>query len=711
MEKKYVADYPNLMKQWDFEKNNALGIDPSKTAHKSNKKVWWLCSKGHSWNDTVSHRTAGRNCPYCSNHRVLSGYNDLESCCPYLLEEWNYEKNIDTYPSKLTIGSGKKIWWKCKKCKNEWQASINNRVGKGSGCPYCSNLKVKQGFNDLATTRPDLAKEWDYEKNGELKPEMITTFYSKKVWWKCQKCNNSWHISPNARSKSNCPYCANLKIKAGFNDLATTNPELLKEWDYEKNQGLLPSQVVRGSEKKVWWRCQPKGHSWSATINSRARGNKCPICSNQLVVQGSNDLFTTNPELYNEWDFEKNSKLSPYNLSSGSTKKVWWKCKNCNFSWQTSIYSRTIGHNCPVCGREKNTINRLKTVSARNSLVETYPELSKEWDYEKNSIDISLVSVNSNKKVWWVCSKEHSFQASVVSRTRNKSGCPYCNNQKVLTGINDLQSLNPTLADEWDYEKNYPLTPSDVFLHSSKYAWWKCRVCGNSWKAKINNRANNRNCPQCNFKGSSFVEQTIFFYVKKYFPDAVSRKHIGGFEFDIYIPSSNIAIEYDGAYFHSQKRAIQIEAKKNDFSKAQGLTLIRLRETPLNNSPNATNISCNCSNWDNLEITCEKLLKYLCAGEKFEISIRKDYSLIISLRKENAKKNSFAIHFPQLLKEWDYEKNESLLPEHFSRGSTVKVWWKCSKGHSWNTTIYNRCKGHNCPICAIKIRSEKRKRK
>lgn len=488
MDKKYIIDCQQLMMQWDFEKNNSLEIIPSKTTYKSNKKVWWLCSEGHSWEDTVTHRTAGHNCPYCSNHRVLVGFNDLSTTSASLLDEWNYEKNTDITPFELTSGSSKIVWWKCKKCESEWAASVVNRARKGSGCPYCANLKTKKGFNDLATTRPDLLKEWDYEKNVELTPDTITAFYSKKVWWKCQKCGNSWYISPNSRSKTSCPYCANLKIKEGYNDLATTHPDLLREWDFEKND-LLPSQIVKGSAKKVWWKCQAEGHSWHASVNSRVRGNNCPICSNQIVVKNINDLFTLKPELYDEWDFEKNSNLFPDTLSPSSTKKAWWKCKSCGKSWQTSIHLRTIGHNCPVCGVKQNAINRLKTLASRNSLITNFPELVEEWDHEKNSIDISLISINSNKKIWWKCKKGHSFQAVVSARTKSNSGCPYCHNQKVLTGINDLKTLNPTLAEEWDYEKNYPLTPSDVFSHSSKFVWWKCKVCGNSWKSKINNRS------------------------------------------------------------------------------------------------------------------------------------------------------------------------------------------------------------------------------
>ena len=89
-----------------------------------------------------------------------------------LLAEWNWEKNLELKfdPSLLTVGSGKKVWWKCSN-GHEWQATIDGR-NSGRGCPYCSGNKVLKGYNDLQTINPNLAKEWNYEKNGNLSPKI-----------------------------------------------------------------------------------------------------------------------------------------------------------------------------------------------------------------------------------------------------------------------------------------------------------------------------------------------------------------------------------------------------------------------------------------------------------------------------------------------------------------------------------------------------------
>ncbi len=106
--------------------------------------------------------------------------------------------------------------------------------------------------------------------------------------------------------------------------LSVTNPELVREWDYEKNTSFLPNDITADSKKKVWWKCS-KGHEWNSYVCDRSRGVGCPYCNNKRILKGYNDLSTTNPELAKEWNYEKNYDCTPDNVCAGSGKKVWWK--------------------------------------------------------------------------------------------------------------------------------------------------------------------------------------------------------------------------------------------------------------------------------------------------------------------------------------------------------------------------------------------------
>jgi hypothetical protein len=138
--------------------------------------------------------------------KALPGYNDLASQHPDLLKEWDYTKNT-LAPTDCTSGSSKKVWWICSD-GHEWEAAISSRA-KGSGCPYCSGLKVIHGVNDLVTLAPDLLNGWDYQRNKAPSPDSVSPHSHKVVWWKCS-AGHTWQEIIRKRflsKKRNCPIC------------------------------------------------------------------------------------------------------------------------------------------------------------------------------------------------------------------------------------------------------------------------------------------------------------------------------------------------------------------------------------------------------------------------------------------------------------------------------------------------------------------------
>ena len=196
---------------------------------------------------------------------------------PELAKEWNYDRNGALTPWDVTIGSNKKVWWTCS-LGHEWETAISNRTRYSTGCPYCAGRKAWPGFNDLATLRPDIAAEWNKEKNGALTPQMVTLGTIKKIWWTCS-LGHEWETTISSRIRGNgCPYCGHQKRLKGFNDMATTDPEMAADWDYEKNGELTPGDVFAQTNKKAWWICR-KGHpSYYASIHNKKKGKGCPLC-------------------------------------------------------------------------------------------------------------------------------------------------------------------------------------------------------------------------------------------------------------------------------------------------------------------------------------------------------------------------------------------------------------------------------------------------
>lgn len=303
------------------------------------------------------------------------GINDLRTVNPPLAAEWDTERNGGLRPEDVMAGSEKKAWWKCS-FGHSWRAAVYSRNSNGRGCPFCTGQKVLQGFNDLETLNPALASEWDYEKNAPVTPRMVTKASSRKFYWVCG-LSHSWRDTVSHRHLGRgCPYCAGQKLLAGFNDLLSTHPQLAAEWDHEKNGSLTPSDVMAGTEKKVWWKCS-EGHSWQAVVYSRKNGTGCPYCAGQKILPGFNDLETLCPEIAAEWDYEKNGKPTPDMVPPSTSRKYHWKCRK-GHEWTAGTAERSRGDGCPYCSGKR-------ILPGKGDLLHSHPDLMGEWDWEKNS--------------------------------------------------------------------------------------------------------------------------------------------------------------------------------------------------------------------------------------------------------------------------------------------------------------------------------------
>lgn len=341
----------------------------------------------------------------------------------------------------------------------------------------------------LAHDKLALLQEWNFEENGH--PTEVSYVSRRKVWWRCAK-GHRWQAAVYTRtgSGSGCPYCAGNKPWPGETDLATQHPQLAAQWHPTKNGDLTPTEVLPGSHREVWWRCD-RGHVWQAGVNSRVKGSGCPVCAGRRLEAGENDLSATHPQLAREWHPEKNGALRPSDVAAGTQRKVWWQCAK-GHAWQAAVVSRVWGAGCPVCAGKQ-------VLPGENDLASTFPALAAQWHPAKNGfLSPSQVSPYSNRKVWWRCELGHDYAAAVAARAAGGSGCPYCAGRKVLAGFNDLSTRAPALAAQWHPTLNGALTPEQVTPGSHKKIWWRCPE-GHVWRAVVYSRTGPRGCgcPVC----------------------------------------------------------------------------------------------------------------------------------------------------------------------------------------------------------------------
>ena len=757
--------FPKIAKEWHPTKNKN---EPEEYLPYSLKKVWWLCSVGHSYDLTIANRTSmGANCPFCSGHRV-SKENNLLVNYPELAQEWHPTKNKKSKPSEYTWGSNKKAWWICKR-GHEWEAVIGSRA-EGRGCPLCSNqtskpelriyaelkkiyndvelrtkvkgfeidifipsLKIgieydgsyfhrnkekidkiknssllkeniriirfreiplskitgydiivskdiflKENLNNLLISLKDydkinrikiidyilkknfladaeyntlisnlpgpprekslgslnkkISSEWDLIKNYPLTPFDFTIASKHKVWWLCEK-DHSYDLEIQYRTKKikayNCPICSGRRV-SDENSLKTLRPDLIKEWDFEKNKNLSPENFTPGSHNLVWWKCR-KGHSWKTKIFIRTKGSNCPYCSKKKI-NNDNSLANTQPEMMQDWDYEYNINIDPKKISDGSTKIVLWNCSK-GHSWKAKVINRRNAKGCPYCKKI--------LPSSDYNLKATYPDITKDWDFTKNKgKDPKDILPNSMKKYWWKCKNNHMTYESCNYRVKNKIGCKICR-KEIKLSLTSLSTEKPELIKEWNFKKNKPLKPANVFARSDKRVWWICSK-KHEWQAVIYSRVRGHGCPYCS--GRKTTKNNSIFQTH---PSIIKDWH--------YEKNSN------ESFYRLSKGSAKIVWWK-------------------------------CQN-----------------GHEYQKRI---YSKIKSPRcpeclkdqpsKKVKKENSLVLNYPQIKKYWDYKRNKKINIDLYSKSSSEEVWWKCVCGYEFKRKIYyltSRFDKYKCPSC------------
>ena len=477
---------------------------------------------------------------------------------PNLLKQWDWEKNatLGLFPEKITCGSNKSAWWICDVCGYNWRSNCNNRT-KGNGCPACANKVLIKGKNDLLSQHPEIAKKWHSSLN-EKGADEVFSHSCQKAWWVCDKDVRhvfSAKVSHLTEGRIICPICSNQKIVVGINDLSTTHPNLLKEWDYEKNK-ITPQEVTFGTNKKVWWKCS-KMHGWRATIVSRAgkQQTDCPECKKELrqslpektIAFYLSKKYAVEETKHFVWLRKKEIDIYIPALRLGieydgrqwhkEPQKDLLKDELCKKNGISLLRIREEG--CPFYSTTafvvvvpifRDKVAQLAALVKKvfsflndhfSTALDTTPDINKdyfeivkkvasmekdnsvannalffEWNYKRNKgLDPRFLSLGAHEKVWWLCKQGHEWKAAIYSRASG-IGCPYCSGKKVLEGYNDLQTLFPELAKQWDHSRN-EIKPTQVRPQSNKVFWWVCHRCGNEWEAAVSHRVRGRNCPKC----------------------------------------------------------------------------------------------------------------------------------------------------------------------------------------------------------------------
>lgn len=543
--------------------------------------------------------------------------------------------------------------------------------------------KIKYERKMLGYEYPQLLKEWDYEKNHNLNPYKIGVTSTQKVWWICP-IGHSYYSGVGVRTRkgrktgNGCPICSSQKLLKGFNDLKTKYPSIAKEWDEDKNFPIKSDDVFPVSSKKYWWKCQ-RGHSYYKSPASRTNLNTgCPICANKQVLAGYNDLATIRPELLSIWNYEKNNNIGlfPTNVTPVSGKKAWWKCQR-GHEWYTTIAHIAYGRGCPICHggigfvRDKKKNNK-SFISFTLDGSTSFPEQAifyfmKKIDEScinryklngKHEIDIFIPGKNVGIEYdgyRWHRDEDKNIHDILKDNVFNQ-------NNIYIYRIKEQQKKNSQIVDE-DY---VCLNDNEYYLNDEDYV---------------------------------ALGKVIEELIKKIFNVIV--------EIDIEKERINI---YENYLFDLKEHSVANNKKIIKYWDYENNKSI---DPKMLTRSSGKIVWWKCDKGHSFKASVHSMDqgKYcpICKEEQYKkLGFDfKDKKYIGHLKNINDIK-SFVDVKPELLKEWDYEKNQGINPYNLFPGTSQYVWWKCSAcGHEWKSPVANRVKGHGCQKCGYKKAANK----
>jgi hypothetical protein len=268
---------------------------------------------------------------------------------------------------------------------------------------------------------PLLVAQWD-ERNESM-PHEVSHGSHAKIWWCCKAGpDHRWRADVANRVRgAGCPFCMNLRVSV-TNSLASHHPEIAKQWHPTRNGELTANDVIRGTGRRVWWRCAVHpDHEWKGSVHQRTTsgGHGCPFCAG-LRASRTNSLATAFPALAREWAHRLNGKLKPDMVTAKANRKVWWRCRVApSHVWQATVGNRVgRGSGCPFCTGQ--------SALEHESLARHHPAVAKLWDPERNRRRTpERVRPTSRRAAWWRCPRGHHWRRSVRVAVA-RGACPLC---------------------------------------------------------------------------------------------------------------------------------------------------------------------------------------------------------------------------------------------------------------------------------------------
>ncbi|MBT2269060.1 zinc-ribbon domain-containing protein [Rhodococcus erythropolis] len=347
----------------------------------------------------------------------------------------------------------------------------------------------------------------------------------------------------------------------------------------------------------------------------------------------------------------------------------------------------------------------VRVIPGVTDLATLRPDLASQWHPELNEKSPSGFAAKSHYKAWWLCKKNHAWQATIASRSGG-TGCPFCAGKKVLAGFNDLASQRPDVAAQWHPTLNGDLAATEVTPMSNRSIWWRCSE-RHDWRAPVYSRASGTGCPVCTgrriMQGYNDLCTTHPKLASEWHPTMNS------------IPPTAV---YKGtvrkfwwscsAYGHEWHMSPNDRIRQNQNCPfcAGKKVLVGFNDLASRRPDIATqwhprnNITAH-----QVTTGSNKSVWWVCTahGHEWKTAIHnrtRHGCPTCTGRRVLAGFNDLTTSRPQLTTEWHPTKNTHQV-SNVTAGSRYTAWWRCNAyGHEWQAEVVSRANGYGCPVCS-----------
>lgn len=300
------------------------------------------------------------------------------------------------------------------------------------------------------------------------------------------------------------------------------------KYDYNKS-------TYNGSQHKMIIYCNTCGCDFEQTPNKHLLGRGCPNCGKTKLWTKEEFIKAVEEKFPNQFTFENTVYVNQRTNLIVTCKK----------HGDIEVNPRTFltGCGCKYCKEERvNEFNSSFEERARK----VHP-IEEELDYSES------VYVNCHTLLKIICHKKDEYGAEhgefwqTPSHHLSGQGCPKCKGKNKLDG-NDIK-----VRGEKIHGTKFTYFPEEYKAYNDNIPI-RCNTCGKIFYQTPHNHLKGEGCPHCNGNISK-PETNIAEFISQYVEIDTNNRGIidNSKEIDIYIPSKNIAFEYDGLVWHSEK--------------------------------------------------------------------------------------------------------------------------------------------------------------